>query len=74
MTDTETDFLVETLLDAGAIGARQMGGGFAGCVIALLKNEEANDIADYCFNAYAQRFNLDAVFYNFNITSGVSTL
>ena len=74
VTCAETDFLVETLLDAGAIGARQMGGGFGGCVIVLLKNEEANAIEEYCFNAYAQRFNLDAVFYNFNITSGVSTL
>ncbi|MFT5070670.1 MAG: galactokinase [Chitinophagales bacterium] len=74
VTCEETDFLVETLLDAGAPGARQMGGGFGGCVLALVKEKDAAAIAEYCFKEYSNRFNLDLVFYNFEITSGVSTL
>lgn len=41
ITVPETDTMVETLLDHGALGARQVGGGFGGCVIALV---EAGDV------------------------------
>jgi galactokinase len=34
------DAVVETLLDAGALGARMTGGGFGGCVIALLPSRD----------------------------------
>lgn len=40
ITVPETDTMVETLLEHGALGARQVGGGFGGCVIALAPSEE----------------------------------
>jgi galactokinase len=36
ITAAEVDTAVEALLDAGALGARMTGGGFGGCVIALV--------------------------------------
>lgn len=42
ITVPETDTLVSTLLDHGALGARQMGGGFGGSVIALAPTEAAD--------------------------------
>jgi galactokinase len=36
ITIAELDVAVDTFLDAGALGARMTGGGFGGCVIALL--------------------------------------
>ena len=36
ITVPEVDTAVEVLLDAGALGARMTGGGFGGCVIALI--------------------------------------
>jgi galactokinase len=41
----ELDTLVECLVDAGAIGARLTGGGFGGCVVALVPAEHADAIA-----------------------------
>ncbi len=38
ITVPETDTMVETLLEHGALGARQVGGGFGGCVIALAES------------------------------------
>nr|WP_281069735.1 hypothetical protein [Nesterenkonia lacusekhoensis] len=40
ITVPETDTMVEALLEHGALGARQVGGGFGGCVIALAPSEE----------------------------------
>jgi galactokinase len=39
------DAVVEALLDAGALGARMTGGGFGGCVIALLPSAGADAAA-----------------------------
>jgi galactokinase len=41
----ELDTLVDCLVDAGAIGARLTGGGFGGCVVALVPWERAEAIA-----------------------------
>ncbi len=39
ITVPEVDVLVEAVLSAGAYGARMTGGGFGGCVIALVDND-----------------------------------
>jgi galactokinase len=42
ITVPEVDLAFETLLDAGALGARMTGGGFGGCVIALIDNADVD--------------------------------
>lgn len=41
---TETDLVVDTALEAGALGARMTGGGFGGSVIAVVAEERADAI------------------------------
>jgi galactokinase len=45
ITIPELDVAVDTLLEAGALGARMTGGGFGGCVIALLATEQGETAA-----------------------------
>lgn len=46
ITVPETDSLVETLLEHGALGARQVGGGFGGCVIALVETKDVRKLLE----------------------------
>ena len=69
----ELDFIVDYLkASEGVIGARMMGGGFGGCVLALL---EKNNI-DKVFNVIKEKYNI--VFQKFpllfpvTITSGIA--
>lgn len=50
----EVDLAQETLVDNGAYGARITGGGFGGCVIALVKEEDAAGLQLAVERAYAQ--------------------
>ncbi|MDO4917359.1 MAG: galactokinase family protein [Rothia sp. (in: high G+C Gram-positive bacteria)] len=50
----EIDTAVATALDAGALGARMVGGGFGGAVMALVKTSELDNVARAVANAYAQ--------------------
>jgi galactokinase len=55
ITGPELDVAVETLLDAGALGARMTGGGFGGCVIGLIPTElvdAATEAANAAFVAH----------------------
>ncbi|HEY8458620.1 MAG TPA: galactokinase [Actinopolymorphaceae bacterium] len=45
VTVPELDTAVDAALDAGALGARMTGGGFGGCVIALVEAEAADSVA-----------------------------
>ena len=55
ITVPEIDLAVETALAAGAYGARMTGGGFGGCVLALIDASAADHIADAVARAYATR-------------------
>jgi galactokinase len=55
----ELDALVECLLDGGAYGARLTGGGFGGCVVALVPVEGAHAIATNAAAAYRARTGRD---------------
>lgn len=46
ITVPETDTMVEALLERGALGARQVGGGFGGCVIALAASEDVPELLE----------------------------
>jgi galactokinase len=55
ITAPEVDLTVETLLRAGALGARMTGGGFGGCVIALVPAAAVGDAAAAVEEAFAAR-------------------
>jgi len=51
----EADAAVEAALDAGALGARMMGGGFGGSVLALVPETASGAVRDAVTRAYARR-------------------
>ena len=54
VTVPELDLAVDTLVDAGALGARMTGGGFGGSVIALLEEDRVEDAAASAAEAFAR--------------------
>ncbi|MEQ4301080.1 galactokinase [Plantactinospora sp. B6F1] len=55
ITVPEVDTAVETALTAGAYGARMTGGGFGGCVLALVDAAAAETVASTVAESYARR-------------------
>ncbi|MFG1757330.1 galactokinase [Micromonospora echinofusca] len=55
ITVPEIDTAVEAALAAGALGARMTGGGFGGCVLALVDAERADAVAAAVTAAYVER-------------------
>ena len=54
---TELDFLVETAIGIdGVFGARMTGGGFGGCIVALLRNEAFTKFLTEISRTYSERF------------------
>jgi galactokinase len=51
----EADAAVEAALAAGALGARMMGGGFGGCVLALVPETASGPVRGAVSEAYAAR-------------------
>jgi galactokinase len=51
----EADVTVDAATTAGALGARMMGGGFGGSVLALIPDDQRNVIEDAVAAAYAER-------------------
>ncbi|NKY99014.1 galactokinase [Nocardiopsis alborubida] len=59
----EVDTAVDSLLAAGALGARITGGGFGGCVVALVESGRVEDCGKAVLEAYRERgFEEPAVF------------
>jgi len=68
----ELDCLVE--LAAGmpqVIGARMMGGGFGGCVLALMEATGVDDVQQHLAEGYADEFHKSAEFYRVRSVDGV---
>jgi galactokinase len=55
ITVPEVDTAVEAALAAGAYGARMTGGGFGGCVLALVDATETEAVAEAVARAYDER-------------------
>ena len=70
----ETDFLVEQLKSKLVSGARMIGGGFGGSILVLDKIGNRAKIENEIKNLYKEKFNIQATFYGFQISDGVSEL
>ncbi|WP_328462476.1 galactokinase [Actinoplanes sp. NBC_00393] len=55
ITVAQVDVAVQASLEAGAYGARMTGGGFGGCVLALVDSDRAEATATAVAEAYAER-------------------
>lgn len=55
VTIPQLDLAVETALNAGALGARMTGGGFGGCVIALVPTEKIEPCTSAVRKAFRER-------------------
>jgi galactokinase len=60
VSTAELDLLVELARDAGAYGARLVGGGFGGAVLALTETARADDVASAVVDAYRSRTGVTA--------------
>ncbi|HMV40965.1 MAG TPA: galactokinase [Leptospiraceae bacterium] len=70
----ETDFLVQALQKENVIGARMIGGGFGGSILVLDKIGNREKVEAKVKKDYFEKFNLNATFYGFQISDGVSEL
>lgn len=67
----ELDSLVELCReDRRVVGARMMGGGFGGCVIALLESAALEDLEQHLQMGYTDRFRRPAEFYRVRSVDG----
>ena len=68
----ELDVLVEAFLNNGAIGARMTGGGFGGCVIALIPSAKRDSILEKVGKRYKKAVGYAADFYPVNTHDGTA--
>jgi galactokinase len=70
VTVPEVDALVELCLQCGALGARMTGGGFGGCVVALVRRGRATPIGEQVVQRYAAVTGLTATPYLVHAVDG----
>ncbi len=71
----ELDYLVELAANnPGVLGARMMGGGFGGCTINLVSSLHCLDFCQNLAADYVQKFNVEPVFYQVNLSDGASAV
>lgn len=64
VTVKETDFLVRSAWkQEGVLGARMTGGGFGGCCIAIVENDEVDAFIDHVGADYEEKFDFAPEFY-----------
>jgi len=69
----ELDFMVEeTLKENGVLGARIMGGGFGGCSINLIKDENVDAVIENIAVKYKTAFNIEMKVYRVKISDGIN--
>ena len=71
----ELDFLQQQITShSGVMGARMMGGGFGGCVIALVHRDKKEEIVNTVKSAYQNEFGVAASDYNIALEEGTSMI
>ena len=69
----ELDFLVDKAKENKAvIGARLMGGGFGGCTINIVKDNEIDNFLSTSLAAYQKQFNIEAEHYEVKVVDGTN--
>ncbi len=71
----EIDYLVDCAIESeSVIGARQMGGGFGGCTINLIRKDGIEKFVSDTIASYKNKFGIDAEMYEVAITDGTHRL
>ncbi len=71
----ELDFLVEQAASVtGVAGARMMGGGFGGCTLNLVRQDQVGEVKDRVGKAYTRQFGRQPVFYQPSLADGVEAI
>lgn len=71
VTGKELDTLAETAWEQpGCLGARMVGGGFAGSAIAIVKKSEADNFKKNVGKVYRDKIGYDASFYDAEVVDG----
>jgi galactokinase len=72
----ESDFLVALAEEEkkAVLGARQMGGGFGGCTLNLIKKDSIKSFQEKVLDQYVATFKKEPGFYSVNLTQGVHLL
>lgn len=69
----ELDFIVgKTLKQNGVLGSRMMGGGFGGCSINLIKNENVDEVIENIAAEYKAAFGIEMKIYRVKISDGIN--
>ena len=72
---SELDFIVScTKKEPAILGARMMGGGFGGCVIALVKEDKMDEVIKRVKDAYWNKLNIGMNVYITQIEDGTRIL
>jgi galactokinase len=67
----ESDWLVDWAGEHGVLGARQMGGGFGGCTINLVRKDQKPMLIDQVRTKYFAAFKKEPDFYQVQLSDGV---
>ncbi|MBS1491730.1 MAG: galactokinase [Bacteroidetes bacterium] len=70
----ESDWIVNTARESRITGARQMGGGFGGCVLCLISQPEKKMFIEKVQEKYFAQFKKEPDFYSVELSEGVSRI
>ena len=71
----ELDYLVEQAMQVkGVYGARMTGGGFGGCIVALVQPRSVEPLSEHLKRTYPQRFGKEPAVFATTATAGASLL
>lgn len=71
----ELDFLVgEAMKVKGVYGARMTGGGFGGCIVALVRPRDVETLTAHLEKAYREKFNIKPTVFATTATAGASVV
>jgi len=70
----ESDWIVNTARESRITGARQMGGGFGGCVLCLISQPEKKMFSQKVQEKYFAQFKKEPDFYSVELSEGITLL
>jgi galactokinase len=70
VTCPETDFIVDLSIKYGSFGARQMGGGFGGCIIVLIDSKRSSQILSKIKSNFDEKYERHCSIYPIKIVDG----